>query len=453
VRLILRCALFPALFALVRMSAEDAPTLCGDSVRRVLRSLDGDVATLCAAACVCRAWRAEVCGDSLLWADFSGRLCLGPRVAERLTDARLAALVTRAAGGLRRLDLTSCPEVSVEGVLAALHGHPKLSLLHVRGVRFNPPREQQPADDEAPRLTLEDAHRALRVAVMAQRTDLDARRPWFCSSHDGGCGRLCRGPRNWSYEPYEDDWPLDSDGESDGSDVMSQGDGCADCDEPCGHVYCHVCVAEFAAKGEQPCRIKCAFCEATVSRSEYFCEDNRLQDCTDCGCANVCSNCNYQRWCAGKCWLTKVWRCPPCAQTAVRACGACNAWMCMDDCHAGWDSSTCVGDGCAVLVCGTCTNGAWSRQSNGPESQHPGCKDVVSCPGIRCGNVYCPACAAVVYPPEAVAAGQQPHLCRDCVSGETARMIEEADRRDAAVADARARRAELACREEQNAGP
>ena len=409
------------------MSAEDAPSLCADSVRRVLRALD--VATLCAAACVCRAWRAEVCGDSLLWADVLGRLCLGPRVAERLTDARLAALVARAAGGLRRLDLKGCPEVSVAGVLAALHGHPKLSLLHVRGLHLNPPREEQPADDqadaEAPSLTLEAAHRALRAAVVAQRTDLDARRPRFCSSHDGGCGRLCRGPRNWSYEPVED-WPLDSDGESDGSEV-SYGDACADCDDPCGHVYCHVCVAEFAAKGEQPCRIKCASCEASCGRSEYADDGWSIQDCKDCG-VNVCVDCKRLLDCGGRLAQSfEFCRCPSCSQTALQPCGTCDALVCSEQpCGTCEFSGTCAGDGCEVFVCGLCWNGAWDRRVHGPSAQaRAGCKDVLDCPGICCGGVYCPACAAAVYPPEAAAAGQRPPFCRDCVSGETARMIED----------------------------
>jgi hypothetical protein len=404
------------------MSAEDAPTLCGDSVRRVLRSLDGDVATLCAAACVCRAWRAEVCGDSLLWADFSGRLCLGPRVAERLTDARLAALVTRAAGGLRRLDLTSCPEVSVAGVLAALHGHPKLSLLHVRGVRLNPPRQQQPADDEAPRLTPEAAHRALRAAVVAQRTDLDARRPWLCCNHDQECGRLCRGPRNWLYEPVEDDWSLDSDGESDGSDVMSQGDGCADCDEPCGHVYCHVCVATAADAGELLCLIQCTLCAATCSRSRIADDNWRIKPCADCG-VNVCDDCKRQRECAGPCSQQlelRIWRCPPCAETALRTCGACGALVCVNDCGIGDRSATCAGDGCAVLVCGTCTHGAWARL-HWPSEEHTGCKDVLHC-SEPCRSVFCPACAPAAA--AATAAAQRPQRnqqCRNC-SAETERM-------------------------------
>ena len=51
------------------MSAEEAPTLHAACVRHVLRSLDGDVATLCAAACVSRAWRATV-SDGWLWPTF-----------------------------------------------------------------------------------------------------------------------------------------------------------------------------------------------------------------------------------------------------------------------------------------------------------------------------------------------------------------------------------------------
>ena len=230
---------------------------------------------------------------------------------------------------------------------------------------------------------------------------------------------MCRGPRNYLYEPVEDDWSLDSDGESDGSEVMSVGDACADCDDPCGHVYCHVCVAEFAAKGEQPCRIKCASCEASCGRSEYADDGWSIQDCKDCG-VNVCVECKRQRECSGPCSRCfECWRCPPCAQTALRLCGACGALVCVNDCGIGDRSATCAGDGCTALVCGTCTSGAWFRLHR-PSEEHTGCKDVLHCSEV-CGSVFCPACA----PAAAAAAVQRPLRCRDCMSGETERKMEE----------------------------
>ncbi len=74
------------------------------------------VATLCAAACVSRAWRAAAT-DPLLWRSL--RLA-GWRA---LTDAALALLVARAGGTLSSVDVSSCPGLTAGGVLRALDRH------------------------------------------------------------------------------------------------------------------------------------------------------------------------------------------------------------------------------------------------------------------------------------------------------------------------------------------
>ena len=86
-----------------------------ETVTRVLAHLYGDVRTLCAAACVSRAWR-DAAAEQTLWA------CprLRPRLAERLTDERLAALVKRARGSLRCLDVSGAWQITDAGLLAAL---------------------------------------------------------------------------------------------------------------------------------------------------------------------------------------------------------------------------------------------------------------------------------------------------------------------------------------------
>ena len=92
--------------------------LPADALALVLRPLTGDVRTLCAAACVARAWRTAAAEPSL-WAH------IGPLhglARDNLTDARLADLVARARGGLRGLNLTGIATSSLTdaGLAAAL---------------------------------------------------------------------------------------------------------------------------------------------------------------------------------------------------------------------------------------------------------------------------------------------------------------------------------------------
>lgn len=98
------------------------------------------VATLCAAACVSRAWR-DAASDPRLWRSLV--LSSPPRDAARpwLTDSRLAQLVRRSDGGLHTLDITGCawPAVTAAGVAAALAGlEGKLSRLFLDGVVLTP---------------------------------------------------------------------------------------------------------------------------------------------------------------------------------------------------------------------------------------------------------------------------------------------------------------------------
>lgn len=90
--------------------------LPADAIALVLARLAGDVPSLCAAACVARAWRAAAT-EPRLWTCLAR---LPPDVAERLTDQHLAALVARAAGGLERLDVSGATELTDDGFVTAM---------------------------------------------------------------------------------------------------------------------------------------------------------------------------------------------------------------------------------------------------------------------------------------------------------------------------------------------
>jgi hypothetical protein len=74
----------------------------------VLTHLAGDARSLCAAACVARAWRAAA-AEPRLWARLAG--------VRRLTDARLAALVARARGHLEHLDVDDALQLTDAGLM------------------------------------------------------------------------------------------------------------------------------------------------------------------------------------------------------------------------------------------------------------------------------------------------------------------------------------------------
>ena len=96
-----------------------------DVLAFILQPLQGDMASLCAAACIARAWRAAVASPNL-WTRI-GPLPLA--AAARLTDARLKQLVGRAQGGLRHLDLSDIAgsRLTSAGLAAALRRESLLS--------------------------------------------------------------------------------------------------------------------------------------------------------------------------------------------------------------------------------------------------------------------------------------------------------------------------------------
>ena len=174
------------------------------ALEAVFSHLAGDLPSLCAAACVARAWR-DTAKEPRLW--------MRPRrlpraAAARLTDAHLKTLVARATGRLRRLDLRGARlltnagllaalqqphaivtfiadyrcEFSAEGVAAALHARSgRLRALSLRGVRCLPDDGEVWSDGD-------DGDRVLGELDELLERGVKKREILLCEE----CGRLCR---------------------------------------------------------------------------------------------------------------------------------------------------------------------------------------------------------------------------------------------------------------------
>jgi len=121
-------ALASTIMATTAASEQDAAAMRPDSVASgeltsdvtatflVLSCLVGDISSMCAAACVSRAWR-EAASTPSLW------VCIGPLLGdeERLDDVRLQSLAVRAAGagGFTSLELHGT-SVTDSGLMLAL---------------------------------------------------------------------------------------------------------------------------------------------------------------------------------------------------------------------------------------------------------------------------------------------------------------------------------------------
>jgi hypothetical protein len=145
----------------------------------------GDTATLCAAACVARAWR-EAARQPRLWRSLVFSNAKYTRTGS-CTTKRLAALVARAQGKLECLHLDDFARhphawykqhVSASGVVAALRGNAPLRELRVRGLRTD------------------GASFAELRALVVQDSSLDVANGatcfmWLKSERELPCGRLC----------------------------------------------------------------------------------------------------------------------------------------------------------------------------------------------------------------------------------------------------------------------
>lgn len=88
-------------------------------------SRDGEaVSFLCAAACVCRAWR-SLLRRPCLWSRLHG-------LPKGVTDAQLAGVLARALHKVTSLDIRACYALSDAGIVAALKGQPGLQNADLR---------------------------------------------------------------------------------------------------------------------------------------------------------------------------------------------------------------------------------------------------------------------------------------------------------------------------------
>jgi hypothetical protein len=194
-----------------------AASLNSGEVALVLAHLAGDVQSLCAVACVSRAWRAAA-ADPALWCRLE---CLPRDVAHRLNAERLAGLVARSAGGLQLLDLSDagrltdadlevalcqphaltsftadseCERLTAAGVVAALASRRGLIVeLRVAGLAVGPELPSDFSDDEGEREGAVIAFANASVAVIAALRALMAPGgvldgEFLC---DGEAGEIC----------------------------------------------------------------------------------------------------------------------------------------------------------------------------------------------------------------------------------------------------------------------
>ncbi len=294
-----------------------SPELPVDALRRILAPHAGDVATLCACACVARAWR-DAARESALWVSL--RLEFASQIGKAndavpwvppVTDERLAELVKRAGSGLNgaphltQLTVTGCELVSARGVAAALAGaglHNKLTLLRIANTLC----EEEDGD------VVRDMPVFLRQDAPPDDA-LDVRGFTLCEEqveHSGQyvqCARLCGG--------------------------QEERTRCEKCDIP---VCCDFCFQEAPL-----CEHTCEFCGALDANTGCVgCDDEResrlCADCTvqcyECGSPFCkfharrhmarCSGCRDARFCEGCIdWQT-------CDRLLVRDCALCKRHWC-----------------------------------------------------------------------------------------------------------------------------
>ena len=244
-----------------RAAAPDAPVLPTPALKCVLSHCDGDVRTLCAAACVSRAWR-DAAAEQTLWCVLSGLCRCAPLRSLRpphaaLADAGVANLVSRAGPGaaIELLDAYQCAAVTVDGLLQALAGRLITRELRVRGV------SSRARSVSGALLQSRDPLPRLR-ALLAPGARMDATElcqyetgTWRCE------GILCARPDDVS---------------------------CDDCDA----VWCHLCVDKKSCEQDDfMCRhqrlayaheLRCDMCHLRDRSDGLKCEECRKRGCGSC---------------------------------------------------------------------------------------------------------------------------------------------------------------------------
>lgn len=97
------------------------PELPTAVIDTILNFLDGDTATLCAAACLNTAWRGAACRPHR-WRN----ICLLGRKRWQCTDASLACCVRRAGTELLSVVMKRCKALTDTGLLVLRHAPPEL---------------------------------------------------------------------------------------------------------------------------------------------------------------------------------------------------------------------------------------------------------------------------------------------------------------------------------------
>ena len=273
-----------------------APELPAVIMSDILDLCAGEVATLCAVACVSRAWH-----DAAMQPRRWQKLRNFQNLARPLTDARLATREKRVSGSdgksgyvLDVLDVCSCARVSARGVVAALRGarlEGRERTLRVEGVRSD-------ADDAA-------VVPLLRTFLCSPKEDslagfLDVRTHLLCNAVVGNegawrqCSRLCKS-------------------------VL-----CEQCDVVrCRR--CHVPSWSHNFRGTLPCEHICAdcgYCKEHLLSCDGCQEGGEDSDaehliCADCAC--YCENCS-KHYCLKTCINTKVVLCASCGNCFCDEC-------------------------------------------------------------------------------------------------------------------------------------
>jgi hypothetical protein len=254
-----------------------AAVLPAPALARVLTYCGGDVRTLCAAACVSRAWR-EAAADPALWRVLSGlgrcaalRDHAGPHAA--LADARVASLVARAGPGaaIELLDAHKCAAVSLTGLQLALAGRQITRELRVGGMSSRAPPVPRGGTQVDARTHVREA-----LARLCQLLAPGARQRTvvLCQYAIDGVstcpGFLCTRP----------------------DDVQC---------EYCNEVWCHVCMEAYSE--EAMCRHECQNCGELgyeLERCPMCCRRERFGTCPACHlmcllCQDEgCASCFYE---------------------------------------------------------------------------------------------------------------------------------------------------------------
>ena len=284
-------------------SSRFAPELPAEVLHRILGapSLCGDAATLCAAACVSRSWRAAAASPPL-WRHFGP---LSPRAAARLSDATLATLVSRAGGApaLVRADLTDCERITDDGLAEALLPHARsLTRVLLNGCTALTARGVLHALQGAQLAHL--GVRGVRAMAHGDKNYFASRR--YAEARQ--CSRLLAA----SLAPEAAAaWKVGL-CEAKISTVTGMSDPCGD---NCARLYDetnHSCCACYT--------LFCIVCERRLNFSKcYSCDTEMCSDCMNaaedrtgftCGIcfSSVCPAC-YGGRCDGGCGLKACWRC------------------------------------------------------------------------------------------------------------------------------------------------